>query len=104
MTTMMPAPILRGSFADSLPSDLMELATWLNWRLDEKERPTCPKCGSRRRIAANKINLFWACVNRKVCGVNPRPVDEAKVYTYAKSRLRHQPKDCYRAPTRRQMR
>jgi hypothetical protein len=95
--SMMQAPVLRGSFKDSLPSDLKELATWLNYRLRENERPKC-HCGQTLRVAyaPKSHGLLWGCPHYKRCGAKPREVDQAKVYKYAKSRLRHNPKNCFR--------
>jgi len=94
---MMSAPVLRGSFERSLPSDLKELATWLNHRLRGKERPTCG-CGQSMRVAYSPKGhtLLWGCPNYAKCGSRAREVDQAKVYAYAKKRLRHAPKDCVR--------
>lgn len=96
---MVPAPVLRGSFADSLPCDLRELTRWLNLRLPDRERPRCARCENLRRIVATKTALFWGCPEYKTCGAPVRPVDEQRLYAYAKRRLRHQPKDCIRART-----
>lgn len=98
--TMMQAPVLRGSFEDSLPSDLRELATWLNKRLPDSARPRC-SCGDRRRVvyAPEPHLMLWGCPNYKTCGAKTRPVDESRLYAYAKKRLRHTPKDCVRART-----
>lgn len=92
---MIPAPVLRGSFADSLPTDLAELAAWFNLRLADAERPVCRVCRERARIGTDGRTLFWHCPTRRgACRYTARLVDEANLYAYAARRLRHAPTEC----------
>ena len=90
------APVLRGSFKDSFPSDLRELATWFNRRLPDRHRPLCSVCQVRCRVVYGTAShqLFWGCKQYRACGQKPQPGDEPKLYAYAKRRLSHHPSDC----------
>lgn len=104
---LVSAPVNRGSFADSLPTDLKEMATWLNKRIPTDQRPRCYACsismeqrgniGEVRKIvvyASKSHKLAWACKNYRRCHSPIKLADEQRLFSYVKKRLSHQPRDC----------
>lgn len=92
---MAQAPVIRGDTIEAmLPSDLREIIAWLNDKLPDRHRPICPICHSRCKVLYAPGSVWWCC-SRFEDGLL-READFSRLIAYAKRRLTHRPKDCFR--------